>query len=110
MVLKDTLLYLAQNQKMRNFVISNGLTRGVARRFVAGETVEEAMQATHMLNQRGIQVALDHLGENVTDETEVKASTQTYLSALDLIKQGGAGANISIKLTALGLDTSQDLC
>lgn len=110
MVLKDTLLYLAQNQKMRNFVVSNGLARGVARRFVAGETIEEAIQATHVLNQRGIQVALDYLGENVTDETEAKASMQAYLSALDLIKQGGASANISIKLTALGLDISQDLC
>lgn len=109
-MLKDTLLYLAQNRNVRDFVISNRATRGVSRRFVAGETLDEAIQATRVLNQRAIRVSLDHLGENVSDEKEAIASTDAYIAILDRIKQTGVDGNISIKLTALGLDISEDLC
>jgi proline dehydrogenase len=110
MVLKDTLLYLSQNQKMRDFVVHSKLTRGFSRRFVAGETLEDAIQATRQLNQREIQVALDFLGENVSDEQEATEAAQNYIDALKLVKQTGVDANVSIKLTALGLDISQALC
>ena len=109
-MLKDTLLYLAQNENLRNFVVHNKATRGVSRRFVAGEALDEAVQATRGLNQRGIRVALDLLGENVSDEKEAQAAARNYIDALDSIKQSGMDANVSIKLTALGLDISQDLC
>ncbi|GHO75514.1 proline dehydrogenase [Ktedonobacter sp. SOSP1-85] len=109
-MLKDTLLYLAQNQRMRDFVVQNPATRGVSRRFVAGETLEDAVQAVRILNQKGNPVALDFLGENVFQESEAREATQNYTAALNLIKQTGIDANISIKLTALGLDISQDLC
>ncbi len=109
-MLKDTLLYLAQNERIHEFVVQNRAARSVSHRFVAGETLGEALQVTRNLNQRGIQVALDHLGENVTDAREARAAAQDYISALDLIKQTGIGANISIKLTALGLDISRELC
>lgn len=110
MVLKDTLLYLAQNEGLRNFVVHNKATRGVSRRFVAGEALDEAVQVTKKLNQRGIRVALDLLGENVSDDKEAQAAARNYIAALDHIKQTGIDANVSIKLTALGLDISQDLC
>src|SRR5579883_1211488 len=110
MVLKDTLLYLAHNQHLRDFVVHNKTARGISRRFVAGEVLDDAIQATRMLNQRHIQVALDHLGENVSDEQEAKAATQDYIAALDQIKQTGIDANISVKLTALGLDISREVC
>jgi proline dehydrogenase len=109
-MLKDTLLYLAQNQRVHDFVIHNKATRGVSRRFVAGETLEEAIQATKALNLRGIQVALDLLGENVSDAAEAQREARAYIAAIDAIQQSGVDANISIKLTALGLDISQDLC
>ncbi len=109
-MLKDTLLYMAQNERLRDFVVHNRMARSVARRFVAGETLDDATQATRTLNKRGIQVALDLLGENVSDEHEARASAQDYLKAIERIKQAGIGANISIKLTALGLDISQELC
>ncbi len=109
-MLKDTLLYLAQNDNLRNFVIHNKATRGVSRRFVAGEALDEAVQATQVLNKRGIRAALDLLGENVSDEKEARAAAQNYIDALNCIQQSGIDANISIKLTALGLDISQDLC
>jgi len=67
MMLRDTLLYLAHNDNLREFVISNRATRGVSRRFVAGETLDEAIQVTRVLNRKGMHVSLDHLGENVTD-------------------------------------------
>ncbi len=110
MVLKDTLLYLAHNQHLRDFVVHNKAARGISRRFVAGEVLDDAIQATRTLNQRNIQVALDHLGENVSDEQEAKAATQDYIAALDQIKQTGIEANISVKLTALGLDISREVC
>src|SRR5947209_16883929 len=110
MVLKDTLLYLAQNEKLRDFVIHNKATRGVSRRFVAGEQLDEAIAATKKLNAQHIQVALDLLGENVSEEQEAKTETQAYINALERVKQTGVDANISIKLTALGLDISQQMC
>lgn len=110
MVLKDTLLYLAQSESLRDFVIHNKATRGVSRRFVAGEELDDAVRATQVLNKRGIQVALDLLGENVSDKREAQVATHNYIAALDCIRQSGIDANISVKLTALGLDISQDLC
>ncbi len=109
-MLRDTLLYLAQNNNLRNFVISNRATRSVSRRFVAGETLDEAIQATRVLNQRGMHVSLDHLGENVSQAKEAKSAAQDFINALTTIKQAGVDANISVKLTALGLDISQELC
>ncbi len=109
-MLKGTLLYLAQNGSVRNFVIHNRATRGVSRRFVAGESLDDAIEATRALNVRNMHVSLDHLGENVTDAKEAMASAQAYIAILDRIKQTGVDANISIKLTALGLDISQELC
>ncbi len=109
-MLKGTLLYLAQNRNVRNFVVHNRATRGVSRRFVAGEVLDDAVEATRALNKRGMHVSLDHLGENVSDAKEAASAAQDYINILDRIKQAGVDANISIKLTALGLDISQELC
>ncbi len=110
MMLKDTLLYLAQNERLRDFVIQNRITRSASRRFVAGEVLDDAIQATHKLNKQGIQVALDLLGENVADEQEAQKSTNDYIRAIDLIHRTAINANVSIKLTALGLDIARELC
>jgi len=110
MMLKGTLLYLAQNKAVHDFVVHNRATRGVSRRFVAGETLNEAIEATRALNARGMPVSLDHLGENVSDAKEASAAAQDYIAILDRIKQAGVDANISIKLTALGLDIDRELC
>ena len=109
-MLRGTLLYLADRRSIRQFVTHNRLGRSSARRFVAGETLEEAIQATRALNQRGLTVSLDHLGENVTDAAEAASAAQDYSKILDAIKQSGLDANISIKLTALGLDIDAALC
>ncbi len=109
-MLKGTLLYLAHNATVRNFVIHNRATRAVSRRFVAGEALDDAIEATRALNQRNMYVSLDHLGENVSDAKEAISAAKDYIAILDRIKQAGVDANISIKLTALGLDISQELC
>jgi proline dehydrogenase len=109
-MLKGPLLYLAHNATVRNFVIHNRATRAVSRRFVAGEALDDAIEATRALNQRNMHVSLDHLGENVSDAKEAVSAAQDYIAILDRIKQAGVDANISIKLTALGLDVSQELC
>jgi proline dehydrogenase len=103
-------MYLAQNATARNFVVHNRATRAVSRRFVAGEVLDDAIEATRVLNQHGMHVTLDHLGENVSDAKKATSAAQDYIAILDRIKQAGVDANISIKLTALGLDISQELC
>ena len=109
-MLKDTMLYLARQEGIRHFVIHNPTTRRVARRFVAGETLDEAIAATRPLNQRHIAVSLDHLGENVSDAAEAASTARDYSVILDRIQNEGVEANISVKLTALGLDIGTELC
>lgn len=109
-MLRDTLIYLSQSPRFRDFVLQNKLARSASRRFVAGEMLDEAVQATRVLNQQSMQVALDFLGENVQNEQDAKVATRNYISAIELIPQAGLDANISIKLTALGLDISRELC
>jgi proline dehydrogenase len=108
-MLKEPLLYLARQKSVRQFVISNPAARRVARRFVAGERLDEAIAATRALNARHISVSLDHLGENVSDAREAEAAAADYIQMLDRIQADGLEANISVKLTALGLDIRPDL-
>lgn len=109
-MLKSTLLYMAQNESVRKFITENRSTQKISRRFVAGEQLDEAIEATRVLNEQGLHVSLDLLGENVSDEQEALTATQNYIQVLDRIKASGSDANISIKLTALGLDISREIC
>jgi proline dehydrogenase len=77
--------------------------RAVARRFVAGETLDDAVHAARRLNSGGATVSLDHLGEHVHDAASAKAAKEDYLEILDRISTEGLDANISIKLTQLGM-------
>jgi proline dehydrogenase len=109
-MLKDTMLFLARQDSIRRFVSSNPAARRVARRFIAGETIDEALEVARTLNRKHISVSLDHLGENVSDESEAEATARGYIQILDRIQASGVEANISIKLTALGLDINEELC
>jgi proline dehydrogenase len=108
-MLKEPLLFLARQEGVRQFVISNPTARRLARRFVAGETLDDAIAATRSLNARHIGVSLDHLGENVADAREAETAASDYIKILDRIHAEGLDANISVKLTALGLDIGQEL-
>jgi proline dehydrogenase len=109
-MLKETMLYLARQESIKGFVTHNPAGRRVARRFVAGEALDDAIEVTRRLNGRGISVSLDHLGENVHDAGEARATADDYVATLDRLHAKRVEANISIKLTALGLDISGALC
>ena len=78
-----------------------------ARRFVAGETIQEAIEAAALAQSRGLLVTLDFLGESVTNLDEADAATRAYLRVVDAIVASGIERNISLKLTQLGLDVDQ---
>ena len=84
--------------------------RRVALRFVAGESLDEAIAAARRLTAAGMVVSLDHLGEHVTDRSSAEAARDDYLACLDRIAAEGLGANISVKLTQLGLGFDDALC
>jgi proline dehydrogenase len=83
--------------------------RALARRFVAGETLDEAMEAAAALVAAGCEVSLDHLGEHVTERSEAIRSRDDYMACLDRIGESGLPANISVKLTQLGMGFDDDL-
>ena len=109
-MLRSALLYLSNQQQVFDFVRHNGMARSFAARFVAGETVETAIEAVKELNAKGITASLDLLGESTTKESDAYDAQREYLKLLDLIRERGLDANVSVKLTAMGLDVSDDLC
>lgn len=86
-----------------------GLRFGAAR-FVAGETIQQSIQAVRGLNQDGRVATLDHLGEFVFSEAEALESADMCIQTLDAIAESGVTSNLSLKMTSLGLDISRDLC
>src|SRR6476661_9961611 len=109
-MLRNTLLYLSAQPRIFKFVRNNRVAKSFANRFVAGETLDTALAAVTRLNARGITASLDLLGESVHNEAEAQAAGEAYLRMLDRIHQQKADANVSVKLTAMGLDISEDLC
>jgi proline dehydrogenase len=86
------------------------LARKFASRFVAGETVEEAVRGAQELARRGITPSLDFLGESISAESEAAAARDVYLQMLDQMAAAGLEVNVSVKLTQMGLDISEELC
>jgi proline dehydrogenase len=83
--------------------------RSFARRFVAGETIDEAIDAARSVERQGLTQTLDLLGESVASRAEADAATEAYLAMMPRIAAAGIGRNISIKLTQLGLDLSPEV-
>jgi len=109
-MIRAGLLWLSEQPRIFKFVRSNRLARRFAARFVAGETVETAVAAVRELNPHGITASLDLLGESVASAAEAGHARDTYLESLDLIRAGGVDANVSVKLTQMGLDIDERLC
>ncbi len=101
--LRTFLLYLSAAAWARTLVTHLPLARPVVRRFVAGESIDEAMAATQALNQRGMLATLDYLGESVTSREEAFIARDEILNLLDQVHQTGVQANVSLKLSQLGL-------
>lgn len=108
--MRQGLLWLSERPAIFRFVRRNGVARRFASRFVAGETVEDAVVAARDLSSRGIRASLDLLGESVTEEREAVAARDHYLRMLDALSASSAEVNVSLKLTQMGLDISEDLC
>jgi len=108
--MKSVLLYLSEQPKLRQFAVGSRVSRNTARRFVAGESSEEAITAVKELNRKGFSGTLDYLGENVSTKEEAQAATNEYVRDLDMIESAKVNCNVSLKLTQFGLDLSEDLC
>ena len=109
-MLRSALLKLSESKSIAHWVTSNGKTRQMSHRFVAGETLDEAIQVSRECVDRGMAVTLDCLGENVTSTADAQKARDTYLQIFDRIAQEKLLANVSCKLTQLGLDLSSDFC
>jgi len=109
-MLRSALLRLSENKKFGTWVTSNQTTRRMARRFVAGETLEEALAAARRCNDAGLMASLDYLGENVASTSDAQRSRDAYLGIFEAIAQEKLQANVSCKLTQLGLDINTEFC
>jgi proline dehydrogenase len=109
-MLRSALLYLSSQPKVFSFVRHNRMAKGFASRFVAGETLDAALDAVKKLNGKGITASLDLLGESVRNEKEARDSARQYIDILDRIREKRLDANVSVKLTAMGLDLGEELC
>ena len=109
-MLRASFLYLSHRRGLQRFVTRQRLTSSLAYRFVAGDRLEDAARVVADINRRGATASLDHLGENVTEERAARTATDDYLAAFERIAGERLKANVSVKLTQLGLDISPDLC
>ena len=108
--MRALLLRLSESKRLAPLMMNNGVSRRVARRFVAGEKLDDALEAAREVN-RALQLAsLDLLGENVSDEEGARRAADEYIAIFDRIAQEHLDANVSLKLTQLGLDLSEELC
>jgi len=106
-MLRQGFLSLSQSRGLRDFAVANPLAQRVARRFVAGEELDEAIPVIRSLNEQGMLATFDHLGENVNSAEDAGATADAYIALLDAIHDNGLRSNVSLKLTALGLDIGE---
>lgn len=109
-MLRKSLLYLSERQGSKDLLLKLPAARRTAERFVAGETLEEALEAVRALNGAGFRATLDYLGESVTDREHAARAREAYLTSLEAIDGGEARSTISLKLTQLGLELDEELC
>ena len=108
-MLRAFFVQLSENTSLRNFAERSSLGRRVSGRFVAGTKIADAVRATQTVNRAGMSVTVDNLGENVTNPEEARHSAQLYHQVLDEIAANHLNANISLKLTHMGLDVDEQL-
>ncbi len=108
-MLKGTLLYLANRRPVYRLIMRHDLLRGLAQRYVAGEELQDGIIVAETLNTQGLLASLDYLGESVTNSADSRRAVGAYLEALEAIARDQVEANVSLKLTQLGLDLARDL-
>ena len=109
-MLKSTFLYLSKSDRFKNFLTHFQAFNNVTRRFVAGEDLQDAVEAIRQLNRKKISASFDHLGESITSEAETLNEVNEYVRVLDSIEENKLNSNVSVKLTQLGLDIGLDVC
>ena len=109
-MIRSTLLKLSESKSFARWVTSNNTTRRMSHRFVAGEALQEALSAARACNDQGMMASLDYLGENVSTAADAQRARDAYLEVFDRIATEKLDANVSCKLTQLGLDISPDFC
>src|SRR5271169_6027307 len=108
-MLRSLFIGLSESKRLRHFAEQSPLGLRFSQRFVAGTQLDDVIGATQVVNQWGAGVSIDNLGENVTNADEAKHSAELYHRMLDEIHQRKLNANISLKLTHMGLDVSEEL-
>ena len=108
-MLRALFISLSESRGLRAIAERSAFGQKFSSRFVAGTQVEDALLATKTLNQAGLAVTIDNLGENVTNADEARASAALYHQLLDDIAAQNLNANISLKLTHMGLDVDENL-
>jgi proline dehydrogenase len=108
-MLRTFFVRLSENPSLRNFAERSSLGRRVSNRFVAGTEIADAVRATQAINRASMSVTIDNLGENVTNPDEARHSAQLYQQILEAIATHRLNANISLKLTHMGLDVDEKL-
>jgi proline dehydrogenase len=108
-VLRALLISLSGNRSLRALAERSSLGRRVSSRFVAGTQPEDALRAAQIVNASGLAVSIDNLGENVSNAEEARVSARLYHQLLDEIAARRFNANISVKLTHMGLDVDERL-
>jgi proline dehydrogenase len=108
-MLRAFFIALSENRSLRHFAEQTHVGQKMSRRFVAGNSIEDCLRATKEVNDLGMSVSVDNLGENVTNAEEAKHSAELYHQMLDAIDARKLNANVSLKLTHMGLDVDEKL-
>jgi proline dehydrogenase len=108
-LLRSAFIALSKNRSLRRWCEHSRVGRRLSSRFVAGTHIGDALLATHSVNNQGMSVTLDSLGEDVTSELEAREAAQTYHQILEAVAAQKLNANISVKLTQMGLQLSPQL-
>ncbi|HEV3219904.1 MAG TPA: proline dehydrogenase family protein [Candidatus Acidoferrales bacterium] len=109
-MMRAILLKLSNSPALARWVTTHKTTRRMSQKFVAGEELDQAVAAARVCNGAGLKVSLDLLGESVTNATQAGAACDAYLHIFDRIAAEKLDANVSLKLTQLGLDIDAALC
>jgi proline dehydrogenase len=109
-MIKSAFLYLSKSEGFKNFLTHFQSFNNVTRRFVAGEDLQDAVEAIRQLNRKNISSSFDHLGESITSEAETRNEVNEYVRVLDSIEENKLNSNVSVKLTQLGLDVGLEVC
>ena len=105
-VLRSTLIALSHNKRLRHFSEQSRVGQKMSGRFIAGMQVADALRVAETLNREGIPVSLNSLGENVSTEEDAQRAAQIYHQLLDAIQRRSLQANVSAKLTQMGMNIS----